>query len=197
MNTENTFRLIATLMLVGTLSVSIYFRRKADRTGEKITPEGEGRFVLTIRLIVGLTLWFGIFSYMLYPPLISWAQVTLPNNVRWLGVGMMAAMLPLLYWMFSSLDTNITKTVAIREEHQLITHGPYKYIRHPLYTFAMINFIGLSLVSANLLIAGTLIAGMLPLIMRTPIEEEHLISRFGDEYHAYIKTTGRYWPKLN
>jgi len=69
-------------------------------------------------------------------------------------------------------------------------------VRHPLYTAGFIYFIGLSLLSAKWLIFLLILLTIAILLMRTPIEEDKLIERIGDEYRQYMQETGRYFPKF-
>ena len=98
------------------------------------------------------------------------------------------------YWLFSNLDKNITPTVAIREEHNLVTTGPYRWIRHPLYTFGTLNILMLALAADSWFILITACVTFIPLAMRTPQEEEKLLEAFGEKYQKYIQVTGRYFP---
>lgn len=196
MNDETVFRIVgAGLILIG-LSISATHRRRANRSGEEISPEEEGPVILTLRRIFGLAMWLSVLVYLINPRWMAWASLPLPAWLRWLGAVPMAICIPLIYWLFSSLGKNVTRTVAIREEHMLVTHGPYRWVRHPLYSTGVLFFLGLTLLTANWLIGLTTVATFAILIMRTPIEEAKLIERFGDEYREYIKRTGRYLPKL-
>jgi protein-S-isoprenylcysteine O-methyltransferase Ste14 len=69
-------------------------------------------------------------------------------------------------------------------------------VRHPFYTSFLVSIVAVGLVTANWFIA---LAGLLPwwlLVLRTRIEEEKLIERFGDEYRRYMERTGRFWPRF-
>ncbi|MCZ6759530.1 MAG: isoprenylcysteine carboxylmethyltransferase family protein [Gemmatimonadetes bacterium] len=127
----------------------------------------------------------------------SWAStLSLPSWSRWVGAGFGIVAVPLFYWMFSSLGKNVTDTVAIRREHSLVTYGPYRWVRHPMYSIALLFFAGFSLLSANWFIGLTVIVGLSILVARTSIEERKLIEEFGDEYREYMKRTGRFFPRL-
>lgn len=196
MSPENQIRLSMFVLLLVSFSISGYFRRKADLSGgDELSTEAEGP-LLRMRAIGGLVFYLSMLAFLVYPPLIAWVQIDLPLGVRWAGVVLMAAMVPLLYWMFSTLGNNITPTVDIREEHQLITSGPYRYIRHPLYTFGTISFAGGMLAAANLLMLAGAVVGLWAIFMRTPIEERKLVEKFGSEYEAYMLRTGRYLPRI-
>lgn len=101
-----------------------------------------------------------------------------------------------VYWLFSNIGNNITATSATRKEHKLVTSGPYRWIRHPLYTFGLMLFVALGLMADNwfIMILGGLT--FLVMVIRTPKEEAGLIEKFGDEYLNYMRTTGAFLPKL-
>jgi protein-S-isoprenylcysteine O-methyltransferase Ste14 len=191
------FRIIVIGMMLSAFSVSAYFRRKAQQTsGDEIDRRQEGDFVMIALRIGGGLIWLLILAYMIFPPAVAWATIPLPVWLRWLGVfgGIVAVIL--LIWMFRSLGMNITDTVVTRKDHALVTHGPYRWIRHPLYTFGALLFLSLSLVTQIWLIPLLAIPTMAILVQRTSIEENTLQERFGDEYTQYSERTGRFFPRF-
>ncbi|MDH3942771.1 MAG: isoprenylcysteine carboxylmethyltransferase family protein [Anaerolineae bacterium] len=197
MSTELTFRLIAFLILIITFGISGYYRRKANiGGGDRIDYSEEDQRYFRLRSIGALLFYGSMLAFLIYPPLIAWAQVDLPLWLRWTALGILASMVPAFYWLFSSLGKNITPTVKIRAEHQLVIHGPYKYIRHPLYTFGFINFIAFTLLAANWFMLLTALLTFSVLLQRTPQEEAKLLERFGDQYRLYMQRTGRYLPRI-
>ena len=102
----------------------------------------------------------------------------------------------LLFWTFRSLGSNLTDTVVTRREHSLVTHGPYRWVRHPLYDSAALLIVASFLVTSNwfLLLTGGLV--LVLLVVRTRTEEEKLLARFGDPYRRYRERTGRFLPNL-
>ncbi len=94
------------------------------------------------------------------------------------------------------------KAVAKHERREklfyaLVTNGPYRFIRHPMYAAIFLIGIGISLHSANWIVA---LAYLLPVtgmyLFRISDEEEMMIEQFGDEYREYMRRTGRLVPKL-
>jgi protein-S-isoprenylcysteine O-methyltransferase Ste14 len=197
MVSETLFRVLAAVILLTGLGISIYFRRKADRdSGEKASWKDEGlAMILTLRL-GGLVMWFSLFAYLLNPAGMAWSKIGLPDWARWLGAGVGMVCVVLIYWLFSSLGTGITPTVATRKEHQLVTHGPYRWVRHPLYSVGAAFIASFGTVADNWLIITMAILAFVLLAIRLPNEEAHLIERFGDEYREYMRRTGRYLPRL-
>ena len=194
---ENIFRVCAAIIFITGLGISAYFRRKADReTKEKVSWKDEGIIMVLALRLGGLLLWFSMLGYLIYPPLLAWSNVGLPEWARLSGVALGFACVLLIYWMFSSIGTGITPTVATRSEHKLVTKGPYRWIRHPLYTFGTLLFLSFALMADSWFIAIMAVLALVLLSIRLPNEEAHLIEKFGDEYREYMKHTGRFLPKI-
>lgn len=195
---DNIFRIFAAVIFLSALSISIYFRSKADRdSGEKVSWKDEGFAMILVLRIGGLVLWLSLLGYLIYPPLLAWSKVGLPPWARWSGIGLGITSVFLIYWMFNSIGTGITPTVATRSEHKLVTKGPYNWIRHPLYTFGTLLFLSFALIADSWFIAMMALLAIIMLSIRLPNEEAHLIEKFGDEYREYMKRTGKFLPRLN
>jgi protein-S-isoprenylcysteine O-methyltransferase Ste14 len=110
------------------------------------------------------------------------------------GVGFFAAIF-MHNWSHIALGTNWSYTLELKKEQKLITRGPYKHIRHPMYTAFLLWVVFQSLLLPNWLI---LLVGLFGIAMmyfgRVKKEEELMIERFGDEYREYMKRTGRLFP---
>ena len=178
---ENIFRIFAAITLVIGLSISVYFRRKADvDSGEKVSWKKEGILIILLLRIGGLVLWLSMLGYLIYPPLLAWSKFGLPVWIRWLGVGLGIVSLPLIYWMFRSLGAGITPTVATRKDHKLVTAGPYRWIRHPLYTFGTLFFLSFALMADSWFIAVMALVAIALLSIRLPKEETLLILKISE-----------------
>lgn len=85
--------------------------------------------------------------------------------------------------------------VEIREHHQLVQTGPFRWMRHPAY-FSMV----LELLAVGLMLNAFFSLLILPclfvpaLILRLRLEETALIEKFGDVYRAYQKSTPALFP---
>lgn len=194
---ETIFRIVAAVILLTGMGISFYFRIKADKaTGEKISRSVDGSVMMNVIRIGGLILWLSPFVYLINPAWMAWSKAGLPEGVRWLGVGIGIVGVFGIYWLFSSIGTGITPTSATRKEHKLVTTGIYRYIRHPLYTFGASMFVSFGMMADNWFIALLGILTFIVMAIRTPKEEANLVEKFGDEYRAYMKRTGRFLPKL-
>ena len=137
-----------------------------------------------------------VVAYLINPRWMRWSSLNLPAWLRWLGAGFGATALPLSYWVFSTIGKNITSTVETRENHELVTGGPYRWVRHPLYSVGTSFFVSLSVLAANWFMGLSSLLVLVMLLVRLPKEEAKLIERFGDEYREYMKRTGRLLPRV-
>jgi protein-S-isoprenylcysteine O-methyltransferase Ste14 len=202
LNDEIIFKIIFWIQLV----IIIIFNRllptlRAKKMGTKLFPdreaiENEGRFLFVFRVISGILLAGVIVVYSFFPALNAQFQLPLPVWLRWLGVSF--SVICLLFWIYSQeiLSRQWSANVKIQEEHSLITAGPYRVMRHPIYTAMIFWSIGLALFTANVFFIAFIVVMILWTPPRVLKEEQMMISHFGDEYREYMKTTGRYFPKF-
>jgi protein-S-isoprenylcysteine O-methyltransferase Ste14 len=185
-------------LLVGILifvPILLYHRIRSQATGERFDRRQEGLLVLLTLRPLGLVFLIAMIAYLANPSAMRWSSVSLPGNVRSLGmaVGIVGGLL--LIWTLRSLGKNLTDTVVTRNAHTLVTHGPYRWVRHPFYDAVALLVFAASLIAANwfLLLVG---ASVLVLIwIRTRKEEKMLVARFGGAYQEYMRRTGRFFPR--
>jgi len=149
------------------------------------------------RAVVALPLFAGVFAYLLNPEWMAWASFASPTWLRWAGVAAGLWLVPAAFWVFSSLGRQVSETVLTKEHHQLVTSGPYRWIRHPLYATGLALFVSVGLMAANwfiLLFAVVAILGIRFAIV--PIEERQLLAKFGERYRVYMNRSGALVPRL-
>lgn len=194
MTDESVFRLLAAALCVLALPMSAYYRRASVRSDEKISRREEGLVIMILLRFFGFCAAIGVLMYLINPAWIGWSTLQLPIWLRYVGVGLGVVTVPMLYWVFHSLGSNLTDTVEMRNKHTLVTHGPYRWVRHPLYLVGTLFWIGVSLVSASWFVGLMSLLSFAAVVIRTPIEEAKLIQRFGEDYQQYRKRTGRFLP---
>lgn len=186
------------ILLVGfavVAPVGIYHRLRS-RTGERLDRRQEGWLILLSLRPLALACLVGLVAFLIEPNWMAWASLRLPNMARWIGVVFGVGAGGLLIWTFHSLGHNLTDTVVTRRNATLVTHGPYRWVRHPFYLAFGVAVIANALVMANGFLATTGIAAFLAIVARTSIEESKLIDRFGRDYMEYMRCTGRFLPRI-
>lgn len=195
MSHDEIFR-IAVIAVTGVvMPIGLYHRIRSQATGEKLDRRQEGLFILATLRPIGLLLSVSVVAYVISPRSMAWSSLPLSVWLRWAGVVLALAGGGLLTWTFRSIGTNITDTVVTRKNHVLVTHGPYRWVRHPFYGSVAVLVLGIAVTAANwfILLAGVVVLSLL--VMRTRKEEENLVARFGDAYRGYMNSTGRFFPR--
>lgn len=196
MNDDETFRTVLMVVFLVVLPIGISYRIRSQATREKLDRRQEGLFILATLRPIGAAFWIGVIVWMVNPRRMAWSAVSLPIWMKWTGVILLVLACGLLLWTFRSLGRNLTDTVVTRKAHTLVFHGPYRWIRHPFYDSAALLMVATSLITANWFLSLTGIALFTLLVLRTRIEEENLVARFGDGYRTYMERTGRFLPRL-
>jgi protein-S-isoprenylcysteine O-methyltransferase Ste14 len=132
----------------------------------------------------------------LFTSWLAFADYHLPAFAPWCGVVLLVAALWLFYRSHADLGQNWSVTLELRKGHHLVKHGVYRSIRHPMYASIWLWCLAQGLLLENWL-AGwyALLAFALMYFVRTPREEKMMCEFFGQEYHDYIRQTGRLFPR--
>ena len=190
------FRWFALAVLVGCLSISTYYRRRARLESETIPRRREGA-LLAVRVLLGLPLLTAIIAHVVMPGWMEWASFGSPGWVPWAGTALGLLAVPAAYWVFDSLGRNVSETVLTKGDHHLVTTGPYRWVRHPLYATGLMLLLAMGLMLASwFVLLATFIALAWIWFVVVPLEEAHLLAKFGDAYRAYTHRTGRLLPRL-
>jgi protein-S-isoprenylcysteine O-methyltransferase len=111
------------------------------------------------------------------------------------GFGLYVSGLALRWWAIIYLGRFFTVNVAVATDHRVVDSGPYRYIRHPSYTGALLAFLGLGLCLLNAL---AILIIMIPIFLafrnRIGVEETVLTEALGPDYRDYSRRTKRLIP---
>jgi len=119
-------------------------------------------------------------------------------NIRsvqnFVGLGLMVIGYTICFVAARKLRRSYSSTLIIREDHQLITHGIYRFTRHPIYLGVTLVCVGISVYASSLYGLLTMSALIPILLNRIRMEERLLTDEFGDEYRAYKETVKKLIP---
>jgi protein-S-isoprenylcysteine O-methyltransferase Ste14 len=166
-------------------------RTKRSADPARASDRGSYR-LLMILLWLALGLDFGL-SYLLPQATILWHRTA----VFFLGIGLMLAGLAFRFYAMSLLGRFFTYQVAVHPGQTVVEAGPYRYIRHPSYTGALVTLVGLGFALGNW-------AGLLAVLTcmgaaygyRISVEEAALLAALGEPYKQYVRRTRRLVPFL-
>jgi len=190
---EFAFRAAAATLGAAGLAVRLYYQRRVrnvQRTSARHLRRDQAYYWLVFSAFLL------VFVYA-FTSVLDVAHIDLYAAVRWIGLLLGVLGIALLISTHRALGPNWSGQLEIATGHTLIVAGPYKRVRHPMYTAIFCTALSYSLLSANWIVAIASIGSvMLMYWARVADEEQMLIDQFGDEYRSYMEKTGRLIPKL-
>jgi protein-S-isoprenylcysteine O-methyltransferase Ste14 len=142
----------------------------------------------TLRTAGGLAALVPYFFWV--PYIVIWLrpgpEVGVPEVLQ--GVGVVLSLVGIVFslWAMVTLGRHYDLVLEVHQDHELVRRGPYRVVRHPLYTGLGLHFAGVCLATGNLLlIAGTMLVTFPSFYLRARAEERLLREQFGPQYETY------------
>jgi protein-S-isoprenylcysteine O-methyltransferase Ste14 len=151
----------------------------------------------TLESVLLTLAWLAFFIPLIWvaTPLFAFADYGLRAVPFIAGVLGLAIGLWLFHRSHADLGTNWSITLAVREQHQLVTRGIYRRIRHPMYLALLVYSAGQALAVPNWVAGPSYgIAMALLVALRIGPEERMMLEQFGEDYEAYMRRTRRLFP---
>ncbi len=178
------------------VAIRIIYHRKARHTRVEVVDQ-ESRLNMAIRVLLGLGYIGALTTRIFYPSLLRIGEFSLPLWTRWTGVGITGFSLAFIWWVHWALGIQSDTSLHTQADHKLISHGSYRWVRHPMYSSLFLMGLSWLLLTSNWFVGAPLMVSINSLmIIRVPNEEKILIDLFGNEYINYVQFTGRYLPRL-
>ena len=164
-------------------------KRSADPTNTR--DRGSFRLIM-ILLWVAIGLVFAL-PFFLPQATILWHR----SAIFFVGIALMLVGMAFRFYTMSLLGRFFTYQVAVHPGQTVVEAGPYRYIRHPSYSGALITLVGLGLALGNWAGLLALLACMVPAYAyRISVEEAALLNALGEPYKQYVRRTRRLIPFL-
>ena len=180
------FSLVVLLWILSEV-VGVGIIPRVRRRGTRIKKEDRGsHLLLWMSIVVSITISFSLAGSGI---------AMLPSWVYYPGIVLMVSGIVLRQWSIAVLGQFFSGTVGIQEGQKVVDTGPYRLVRHPSYTGALLIFVGLGLAVQSW--GAVLVLLMLFGVAygyRVYVEEQVLVSKLGDEYVKYSKRTKRLIP---
>ncbi len=159
------------------------------RSGKSAADADQGSLGLIWAVIVASACLAFVLAHTL--PQLEFAQA----NAATVGVVIFSAGIALRWYAIVYLGRFFTVNVAIASDHRLIDSGPYRLLRHPSYSGALLAFCGLGICLRNWAALAVLVVPVLVVFLRRMrIEEDALLAAFGERYRDYMRRTWRLIP---
>jgi protein-S-isoprenylcysteine O-methyltransferase Ste14 len=132
----------------------------------------------------------------LHVPLLGQRFIPAADWTHAVAAIVMAAGLLFSVWARRHLGTNWSASVTIKQDHELVTSGPYRIVRHPIYTGLLIAFAGLAISIGEWRGVLALALAGYSFWRKLRLEERWMMERFGAAYQAYSHRTPALIPFL-
>ena len=177
------------------LAIRVYHRRATQGASPVVATRNT--LLDTALLIAAMVAMAPIPMVYIFTPYLDLANFSVPVPLRWIGILTVFWAIFIFLRSHSDLGLNWSGFLELKERQELITHGIYRRIRHPMYAAVLIWSLGQALALTNW-IAGpaNIIVTLAFLGVRAPREEAMLLERFGKPYQDYMNQTGRFIPRL-
>jgi protein-S-isoprenylcysteine O-methyltransferase len=165
--------------------------RRSSRSDSRAADRGS-LLLLWVVIVISITFAYS-FAYSLPAAGLGAARAPL----RTVGLIFFVAGLALRWYAIVYLGRFFTVNVAIASDHRVIDTGPYRYVRHPSYTGALLAFLGLGLCLGNWLsILCAVVPTFCAFLWRMRVEEAALLQGLGCAYGGYMGRTKRLIPSV-
>jgi len=175
--------------------IRLYFRITTEDNRNALFSLHEGFLPIFIRFLLSIPLVSGVVSYVFFPGYAPWSYMIIPFPFRIAGLVLGSVSLYIIFLAHRELGKSFSSRLIIKKGHRLVRTGPYRLVRHPMYTSFLGLFVAAFLISENWVIgtAGASVIANL-MTMRIGKEEALLTEYFKDEYVEYRQTTGMFFP---
>ncbi len=196
MRNQAIFRVIFGTLGILTYVVRLYYMRRGSESGAKISRTREERFTMPLLSFISALGTIAGLVHVFSPQRMKWAALPTPTWSRWVGAGLGIVGLPLFTWTHQALGKNWSLALVTKEEHTLVSSGPYRWVRHPMYTVIFLQQLASLLLSANWVIGIAGLGISILCVARVGKEEALMSEEFGDQYRAYMRRTGMFLPRM-
>lgn len=152
--------------------------------------------------VLNLALLYGAIALLAGPFVpISWLTVrVLPRSQwkSWCAVGAALTLFGVLFmlWARICLGRNWSLVAAVKGDHELVTVGPYRWVRHPIYSGLMLGFIGTAVAIGQWRGVLAVALALIAILQRIVVEERLMRQQFGAVYDAYAQRVRALIPGL-
>jgi len=170
------------LIVAGWITFLVYWLVSARR-GKAVAEKQSRRSALVHRLPVGIGWWM-----LVYPKLPSPMNQRLTPDAdwaRWVGVAVCLSGLLFCIWARRTLAGNWSSDVTFKQNHELIRTGPYRFVRHPIYTGLLLMSLGTALEVGRLHCWLSIPFTFVGFWLKLKQEERVMLRHFPDQYPAY------------
>ncbi|WP_159460352.1 methyltransferase family protein [Tistlia consotensis] len=151
--------------------------------------------IRSLQYLLGIPALLNLGLFLADPDLWAGGYLSVSRPLAVAGVVIFNAAALTILWAHLSLRRFRSAELETRADHRLVETGPYRWIRHPLYSSYLLITAGLFLMTGNWLVTAPMFAYFLAIAARAWKEEAMLLERLGGSYREYMARTERFLPR--
>ena len=185
------YNLVIPLLWLGWCALWLILARGAKKTRWQESRLSKLSYTIPGVLAFWALMWTAPPDQFWFRPFLPWSPA-----FYWGGVVLMVVGFSITIWARLILGSNWSATVTVKENHELITSGPYRLVRHPIYSGLLLAIVGSALPREDLRAVAAILLFIGSLLRKAGIEEGRMIATFGDGYRAYRSRTKMVIPYI-
>jgi protein-S-isoprenylcysteine O-methyltransferase Ste14 len=182
------------MLAIGWYLIRYEYARRSRRETIQRSDRGFRESALLLISLTGL----GIVPFIYVATAIPhFADYTFHPFQAWLGLFVAITALFMFHVTHRALGRNWSVSLDVRKDHQLVTEGIYRRVRHPMYSAFWLWAVAQALLLPNWVAGFSGLVGFGILFFgRVAREERMMLETFGDDYRVYMARTGRIFPSI-
>jgi len=184
--------IIVGLNIIATFGANVSGAKKGFRDKVGASKEKPNTYLQKLPVILStitlIGLIFGVFQIG------TLEYITEYNLIRYIGLAVYLIFSWLQIWAFKTLGENYSQDILIKKNHQLVTKGPFRIIRHPQYMSQILLDLGGAAATLSYIVAPIAVIQILFILLRASVEDKLMAKHFGNEFSSYKKKSGFVLP---
>lgn len=180
--------------------VLVHARRVRRRIGKSpnLKPRGTKERLLWAGWMLVIVGWLAQAFLIGRLDLAAFRLISSLSNVAGLIIGLSVVALGYAgtLWCYAAMGDLWRIGIDHSKKVALVSSGPYRYIRHPIYSFQMVMLIGAFWLLPAVFSLALVFVHLICVLFKAADEEEYLLKTLGDEYRQYLARTGRLFPRV-
>ncbi len=184
--------IIVGLNIIATFGANVSGAKKGLRTKIGVAKEKPDTYLQNFPLVLSTLALIGLILGVFQIGTLDYSDEY--TIIRLIGVAVYVIFSWVQVWSFKTLGESYSQEILIKKNHQLITKGPFRILRHPQYVSQILIDLGGAAATLSFIVAPIALIEIPFLIMRASIEEKLLAKYFGEQFSAYKKRSGFFIP---
>ena len=181
--------------------IRMWFRRKSMVSTPTVSTASwkaarKATYFMFVTLPLRLTFLLLVILHIANSNTIRPLVILIPIAWRWLSLALGLLGTVTVFEVHRRIASVWAPGLEIRDGHELVTAGPYRFVRHPAQSSRLLVTIAIALVSADWLLMVLCAIGVGATYQRVASLEGYLVERFGKDYREYMKRTGCLIPRI-